>query len=356
VKGPLLLGFGVVVVLLGGCKSSSSDPSPVPAGRSYKMGFSGIPPRIDITVAIASIDLWSRRADAAIICHEPPWDSLLAGVRPETLIVRDQLGLATYYRSKGFDLWLYLDPANGLNRTAESDPLVRAHRSITEPAIQALFRRYAVVADSILRPAHLGLALETNLIRTASPPALYAAVKQVANDAAADIRRRGSTVKLSVSVQVDQAWGQFGGTYTGISTDFADFPFVEELGLSSYPYLAGFTSPEQIPTDYYLRLLAGRNLPVMVTEGGWTSSSVGSVVSSPLLQRQYIVRQAALLDAVHAIAVFQLMFTDLDLVSLSPPPGSILPLFASLGLVDVNLTPKPALSAWDSLYALPRYF
>ena len=28
--------------------------------------------------------------------------------------------------------------------------------------------------------------------------------------------------------------------------------------------------------------------------------------------------------------------------------------FASLGLVDVNLSPKPALAPWDSLFALPR--
>ena len=99
-------------------------------------------------------------------------------------------------------------------------------------------------------------------------------------------------------------------------------------------------------------------MPVMVTEGGWNLRDGRQRRHvSPQLQRRYIVRQAALLDAVHATAVFQLMFTDLDLISLSEPPaGSILPLFASIGLVDVNLTPKPALAVWDSLYALSRHF
>ncbi len=318
------------------------------------MGFSGFPPRFDFQLAVAAIQMWSLRADAAIISGEPPWDSLLAGVTPETLIVRDQAGLAQYYRSRGFTLWVYLDPSNGLNRAGESDGLLRHGRSITDPAIQQLYRRYAVVTDSLLRPEHMGLALETNLIRGAAPPALYAAIRQVANDAASDVRARDATVRLSVSVQVDYAWGRFGGGYQGVSADFTDFPFLQELGLSSYPYLAGFTEPEDIPGDYYTRLVQGHAVPVMITEGGWTSASLDSIVSSPDKQRRYIVRQGKLLDAVQAIAVFQLTFTDIDLSALALPPGSILPLFAHLGLVDVNLNSKPALGAWDSLFAVPR--
>jgi hypothetical protein len=320
------------------------------------MGFSGIPPRADINVTIASINLWSQRADAAIMSYELPWDSLLAGVPAETIGVRELLPLANYYRAKGHQLWVYIDPANGLNRAGESDGLVRHGRSITEPAIQQLYRRYVVVVDSILRPPHLGLALETNLIRGSAPAALYSAIKKAVNDAAADVRAQDTVTKLSVSVQVDFAWGHFNGSgYAGVGTDFTDFPFVQELGLSSYPYLAGFSIPDTVPLNYYSRLIEGRTIPVAVTEGGWTSASLGGIVSSPEKQRQYIVRQMALLDSVHAIAVFQLTFTDLDLTANPPPPGSILPLFAHLGLVDVNLNPKPALSAWDGAFYRQRH-
>ncbi|MDH3199192.1 MAG: hypothetical protein OEO21_13230, partial [Candidatus Krumholzibacteria bacterium] len=61
--------------------------------------------------------------------------------------------------------------------------------------------------------------------------------------------------------------------------------------------------------------------------------------------------QAALLDAAQAIAVFQLTFTDLHPSIFQP--GSILPLFATLGLVDTALAPKPALGAWDGVFARP---
>jgi hypothetical protein len=44
----------------------------------------------------------------------------------------------------------------------------------------------------------------------------------------------------------------------------------------------------------------------------------------------------------------------LDLAAISPPAGSVLPLFAYNGLVDANLLPKPALAAWDEAFGRPR--
>jgi hypothetical protein len=128
---------------------------------------------------------------------------------------------------------------------------------------------------------------------------------------------------------------------------------MQELGLSSYPYLAGFADPDSVPLDYYARLLEGRGVPGAVTEGGWTSASLGAIESSPQMQRRYIARQARMLDSARAVAVFQLTFTDLELPP-TLPPGSILPLFARLGLVDIHLAPKPALSAWDAIFARRR--
>jgi hypothetical protein len=90
----------------------------------------------------------------------------------------------------------------------------------------------------------------------------------------------------------------------------------------------------------------------MVVEGGWPSASARGVFSSsPEMQARYIARQSQLLDEANAIGVFQLSFTDLDLSSFPKPVPAILPLFATLGLVDSNLKPKPALAAWDRIFA-----
>jgi len=155
-----------------------------------------------------------------------------------------------------------------------------------------------------------------------------------------------------ISIQVETAWGVLlgNGPYQGIDTDYADFPFAQLLGLSSYPYFS-YAQPADIPVDYYSRLLTGRSIPAMVTEGGWTSASVSTVSSSPEMQRRYIERHAQLLDSVAARAVVQTLYADLDLSSFPPPIPANLPLFISIGLADSDLMAKPALAAWDALFA-----
>jgi len=343
----------VLLPALAGCGSKVATPTAGP--RTYRMGFSAIPPRADFNLLLAALEMWRTRSDAAIMHVDPPWDTLLAGYPADSAVIHVHLGLADYFKGSGRTLVVMIDATNGLDRSSDHPALVAKGRSLTEPAVQQVYRDYAVALDTLLRPAYLGLAPETNLIRAAAPTPLYAAVRQVANDAAADVRAVDPNVQLYVSVQVEVAWGRLtGGPYVGVATDLADFPFMQAMGLSSYPYLGGFTEPEDVPLDYYSRLTQGSGLAPMVVEGGWTSASVGGVTSTPQKQARWISRQMKLLDEARALFVFQLTFTDLDLTGVPLPPGSILPLFAALGLVDVNLAPKPALSPWDAAFARPR--
>ena len=107
-------------------------------------------------------------------------------------------------------------------------------------------------------------------------------------------------------------------------------------------------------TSHLGRVRGTTGLPVLVVEGGWTSASVSTVVSTPEKQAAYIRRQAELLDRAQALFVFQLTFTDLDLASFPPPFPANLSFLAYLGLVDDDLNPEPALGVWDSLFALTR--
>lgn len=321
------------------------------------MGFSAFPPRPDQAVVLQNLELWTRHADAAIMHQSVPWGPLVGGVPAHVEVDSVELPLANYYRAKGLRLVITVDVTNGLDRSAEDPALLGLGHSITEPAMQALYRQYVMALDTILHPDYLGLAAETNLIRQAAPDSVYQAVVTMTNAAAADMSALSSGPKRYVSVQVEVAWGggfTQSGTYVGIAQDLADFPFVQAIGLSSYPYLAGVAAPEDLPLDYYSRIGHEAGLPVLVVEGGWTSASVGSVVSSADEQARYITRQAQLLDSARAVGVFQLTFADLALSTFPPqPPGSILPLFASLGLVDSALTAKPALAKWDDTYRRP---
>ena len=339
------------------CPRATHEPRKTSGGtRSYLMGFSVVPPKPDIKLAIQSMEIWTRRADAAIMHLDVPWALLLAGTSPEDALRKDGVDLERYYRSKRLKLVVTIDVTNGLARENEAPALVAAHRSITDPAVQRLYRNYVRALVEMLHPDYLGLAAETNLIRQIAPRPVYNAVVRMTNDAASDIRRSrsASALPLYISVQVETAWGKLGqqGGYVGIDQDLRDFRFINLLGLSSYPYLGGFKDPDQIPLDYYTRIRGLRVLPLIVVEGGWPSTSARGVFSSSQeMQSRYIARQSQLLDEAKAIGVFQLSFTDLDVGSFPKPVPAILPLFATLGLVDANLKPKPALAIWDKIFA-----
>jgi hypothetical protein len=320
------------------------------------MGFSAFAPKFDAATVLTVINQWSARGDAALFHQSPPWQALLAGATADSAVRFQMEGLAQIYRGKNLPIFVTIDVTDGLNRAAEAPELVAARRSITEPAVQALYRQYVSAVSRIIRPAYIGLAAETNLIRLAAPRPVYDALVRMTNDAAADLQRASSPSIPYVSVQVEAAWGGLQGTnqYLGVEADFRDFPFIRALGLSSYPYFV-YRDPADLPEDYYLRLLNGRDMPNMLVEGGWTSASVGSVQSDAQKQARYVSRHALLLERAKTIAWMPLFFTDLDPAAFGPqPPGSILPLFVHLGLVDTQLRAKAALAPWDSLFALRR--
>jgi len=348
-----LLGLGLLTLawLLGAC---DGDSGPDPRPRSYVMGFSAIPPTADQSLLLATLALATQHSDAGLIQLSIPWAALLGGTAAAVEVRTVRLPLVQYYRGKGCKIVVALDVTDGLDRGAEAPELVALGRSITEPAVQQLYREYVSAVDTILQPEYLSLAAETNLIRLIAGDPIYASVVTMVNAAANEQRALSATAKLMVSVQVEAAWGRLQGVniYQGIDQDRTDFPFLEALGLSSYPYLGGFSTPEEIPDDYYSRLTLAAPLPVVVLEGGWPSVSVG-IASSRALQADYVHRHAELLDRANAAGLFQITFTDFDLSTFPPPLDVSLVPFAHLGLVDSALGPKPALASWDSVYARP---
>ncbi len=346
-----VLAFATLL-LAAACGGDGSGPGRPP--RSFIMGFSAIPPQADTTLLLPTLTLAGAHSDAGLIQLSVPWTVLLADTAAAVEVRTVRLPLANYYRATSHKVVVALDVTDGLNRSAEAPELVAAGRSITDTAVQRRYREYVAAVDSILHPEYLSLAAETNLIRLAAPGPVYAAVVTMVNAAAAERAAAGSSTPLMVSVQVETAWGrlQGGTTYVGIDQDRSDFPFIDALGLSSYPYLGGFTDPDSIPLNYFGRLVLGAPLPLVVLEGGWPSIPAGVVLSTPAMQARYIVRQGRILDASPVAGLFQITFTDLDLTGIPNPPPT-LALFTHLGLVDSVLGPKPALAAWDSLLERP---
>jgi len=129
---------------------------------------------------------------------------------------------------------------------------------------------------------------------------------------------------------------------------------VRALEDEAVPFTFGIPGTHNI--ELYDALAASRHVrPVLVTEGGWSSASVPGSDSSPEEQAHWIKRQMQLADSARALAVLQIPFTDLDMRAWGGvPEAQTLSLFAHLGLVDVQLRPKPALAVWDTAFQRPR--
>ncbi|MFN8011511.1 MAG: hypothetical protein U0P81_08895 [Holophagaceae bacterium] len=342
--------------LVGGCTGGGGgdgggNPAPPTPTRTWRMGFFTLPPRPTVTDTLAMVDHMAPHADLVAIHEELPWTDLLAGMSPDAILDRDKVQLVALLKGKGLRLFFMADLTDGLSRGQEAPQLRALGRSIAEPAVQAAYRAYVLAVARRLAPDFLGLAAETNLTRALGPAPLYTAEVQAANAAAADLKAAQPSLPLLVSVQAETAWGKLPdtGTYAGIARDLQDFPFMQVLGISSYPYFA-YARPEDLPSDYYSRLLQGSSLPAMVTEGGWPSASFGSVTSSPETQARYLGVQTRLLESVHAKGLVQLLFADLDLAAW-PPPVDGLQAFASLGLTGSSYQAKAAQAAWDLAFA-----
>lgn len=347
--------FAVAIVSTG-CPTS---PSSVSTGtRSFRMGFSGFPPRPDVAQARAALDMWTQRADAAIFHVEPPWALLLGGGDLAGQIATEYGALASYYRGKGLTLYVTFDVTDGLSREREARPLREAGRSVAEPAVQQAFTRYVLAFVQAVRPDYVGVGAEVNLIRAAAPRAVYDGVRTMCNAAAAQLVRDFPSIPLYATVQVETVWGRLQQTnaYSGIDQDLRDFPYAKHLGLSLYPYLGRYAVPEDIPNDYLARIANDAKRPVFVAEGGWTTGTAFTVVSSPALQARYVARLGRLLNGVNATALLHLQFTDVDARAFHIPAeyAATLALFTNNGLVDADLNPKSALGVWDSVFASRR--
>ncbi|MCU0624239.1 MAG: hypothetical protein MUF53_10335, partial [Gemmatimonadaceae bacterium] len=147
----------VSCLLVLGCAADPDATAPVTGQRPFRMGFASVPPSDDFPLAVRTLETWVTRADAAIIHFEPPWPALLGGESPESVAAREYDGLVNFWRQRGLDIVIVVDPSNGVDRAADSDNLRRAGRSLTEPAIQQLYRQWVRTLVTRFRPAAIGL-------------------------------------------------------------------------------------------------------------------------------------------------------------------------------------------------------
>jgi hypothetical protein len=255
-----------------------------------------------------------------------------------------------------------VDALNGLNRREFRGLPFGWEANFANPKVQIAFSNYTLWVVRTFHPRYLGLASEINTYMDAYPEdaknfislyhELYGKIKLEAPDTQVfvtfqwdDLNNMWSQPEEGNRQKYDINWEQVE----------AFEPDLDLWVISSYPYFV-FPSGKDIPEDYYSRMLARTTKQVAVAEGGWSSGDLGSIHATP-------DDQVAYLNAIHnqlgqrlAFWVY-LILNDLDMKSYSGMFGqqgvsdndlNTLSMFQTIGLREVDGTPKPALEVWMS--------
>lgn len=353
------IGLAVLLFAGVGCEGDTGTnpplgtPTPPTApARTFVMGWSPGPPRLDIDLFFQVVDSLTQVAEATILQQPVPWPELLAGA-PMDSLVEDRGVLADFLRLKGFQIVFLVDPLDGLDRRKEDPELVALGRSILEPEIRALHEEWVRRIASRVHPRWFGLASEINTLAAVGDPVLYAAVLDLVNTLAPQVRQLSPGSSVFVSFQADQANGRLGDPIIDHFALIDDFD-IDALGLSSYPVFA-FAAPADVPDDYFTPFDDATNLPLLYVEGGWSSENVPWGSGSPQAQADYFKRYESLLDGIGAELWVMLTFTDLDIPSFGLPPDRALTLsnFAFMGILDTELRRKPSYAEWARIFDRP---
>ncbi|MEE8488059.1 MAG: hypothetical protein V3S56_07810 [Gemmatimonadota bacterium] len=351
-----VLTGALLVAACGGDQNTGPDPGPDPGPvvepRTYAVGWAPSAPRPDVELFLALVDSIAQVSDVTIIQQPVPWPELLAGA-PIDSLVTDRANVAAFMRAHGLDIIWLVDPLDGLNRRLEDPGLVDAGRSILEPEIRAMHDDWVLRITAAVQPEWMGLASEINTLAAVGDPALYAAILDMSNTLAPQVRGASPGTQVFVSFQVDQANGFLGDPVIDHFALIDDFD-IDALGLSSYPVFV-FDDPADVPDNYFAVFDAATDLPLIFVEGGWNSADTQITSGTPQEQVDFLARYEELFDGVNLELWVMLTFTDLDIPALDLPPdrAATLSNFAFMGLLDIDLNRKPAYAEWKRIFDRP---
>jgi len=189
------------------------------------------------------------------------------------------------------------------------------------------------------KPAYVGIGNEVNLLPLAEQQNLIAAYPGLVGE----IKIVSPNTVVFPVFQLERMKGLGGGLYGGQNTPdqhtwrlLESFPKAKAFGFTTYPGMI-YPNPADIPGDYYSDLSTQTEKPVLFTEVGWQSRSVGTGwESTPDEQATFATSFFELVEELHPRLVIWSFLYDQKVDS----P------FDSMGLIGRDGKEKPAFEAW----------
>lgn len=334
-----------------------TDNFPAPAQTIY--GFFPSPPKVSFFSVVNHFKDLGQYADFVLFQHNIPWADFVDSAEGESQTRTDIANQERLARQNGLDSIYVVDALNGLNRREFKGLPEGWEASFANLQVRAAFTNYTLWVVRTFHPRYLGLASEINTYMDAHPDDAANFIS-LYHEVYALVKAEAPETQIFVTFQWDDLnnmWPQpEEGHRTRLAPNWEQVeafePNLDVWAISSYPYFV-FPSGVDIPADYYSRLLDRTDKPVAVAEGGWTTRGVGEIRATPEDQVAYLNAIHNQLGARLAFWTY-LLLNDIDMNSYGRAPGvsntdiATLGLFASLGLREMDGTPKPALEVWMS--------
>jgi len=374
IKRAALLGLLPMLLVLFSCSgiperetSSASMPfhpdgADAEPGRasvdSRSFGFFPSPPELTIESVFETYKVLGDHADILLYQDNVPWTDFVDGPDGDSQRIEELTNLRTLAIREGLEPVYVVDPLNGLNRREFRGLPDGWEAAFGNPRIQRAYKNYVLRLLREFRPRYLGLASEINTYADAHPDdfpnflALYTEVYDA-------VKAESPETQVFVTFQwedLNNLWPQpdepdyVPGTIKW--NQIEDFePRLDLWVISSYPYIV-FDSAAAIPEDYFTPLLTKTRKPLAVAEGGWISKDFKHLKADPDDQIGYL---QAIDDQIgHRLAFWiYLLIRDIDIGSYAGIIESrdleTLEFFTTVGLIDGDGTPKPALAEWDRI-------
>ncbi len=193
-------------------------------------------------------------------------------------------------------------------------------------------------------PAYLGLANEVNLIAS-DDPARFEQVVALWGAALPVVHELSPSTKVLVTFQYEWLLGRrdgwFGGSIGEPQWDLLGrFDGADAVGITTYPSLV-LDDPAALAGDYYTQIAAHTDLPVVVTEAGWTADPALPLLPGTDAEEAAFIAVLAAQAGAARVEAMVWTFVHGDQV--------VQPQFAGMGLYGPDGGARPALAAWLAL-------
>ena len=342
------------------------EPIPTPEQSIFDTqetayGFFPTPSEVSVSSVLKTMKGISEHADVALFQQEIPWEDFASSPDAESKEVEDLRGMVGLAVGHGLEPIFIVDPLNGLNRREFMGlPPELADGNFGTPEIRSAFKNYALRLVREFTPRYIGLASEINTYMDAHPDNVENYLSLYRETYAA-IKAEAPETQVFVTFQWDDLnnLGPFqdGAEYEIKWEQIEAFePQLDLWAISSYLCFF-FDHAADVPDDYYTPLLARTKKPIAVAEGGCSSIPFDIQSGSEQEQIDYLRVVDKQLGGERFAFWIYLIYNDLNMESFTPlmeaqGAGEIaqgLAYFASIGLAEIDGTPKPALAVWDEI-------